>query len=233
MENVPLQSIDEVDDIASLDAWNVMRSLGISEKGVLKAIEKFGRDNARTPFQWSAAPSAGFTTGTPWLRVNPDYPRINLEKQLADPGSVFNHYKKMTALRKDPRYRSALVYGSFEPCLEDEQNVIAYLRRSFSANTGAAGNNSEVSGAITGTARTDTAPPEPQTILVISNYQNAPRTLPLPAPVKRVLLDNINGSAGGEGFSAYSPEAGSSGSTSGTGPAIHLQGYQTLVLELE
>ena len=233
MENVPLQSIDEVDDIASLDAWNVMLSLGISEKDVLKAIEKFGRDNARTPFQWSAAPSAGFTTGTPWLRVNPDYPRINLEKQLADPGSVFNHYKKMTALRKDPRYRSALVYGSFEPYLEDEHNVIAYLRRSFSANTGAAGNNSEVSGAITGTARTDTAPPEPQTILVISNYQNAPRTLPLPAPIKRVLLDNINDNLDGEGLSTYSPEADSSDTTSGTGPAIHLQGYQTLVLELE
>jgi len=190
MENLPLHSIDEVDDVSSIDAWNVMRELGVSEADALRAIERNGRDNARTPFQWSAAENAGFTTGSPWLRVNPDYSQINLDRQQPDPDSVYNHYKKMIALRKDPQYRDPLVRGSFEPWLEDEHNVIAYLRRS------------EV--------------PTGQTILVISNYQLQPRVLPLPAPARRVLLNNCTKPVIQPGKRQVS-----------------LGGYQTLVLELD
>ena len=161
MENVPLSSIDDVDDIASLDAWNVMLALGLSKEDALKAIGKTGRDNARTPFQWSGGPNAGFTTGTPWLRVNPNFEQINLEQQQEDPASVFHHYQKMIALRKDPRFQETLVYGSFEPWLPEEHKVIAYLRKT-----------------------------KTQTILVLSNYQMQARTLPLPAPMRRLLLDN-------------------------------------------
>ena len=190
MENLPLHSIDEVDDVSSIDAWNVMRELGVSEADALRAIERNGRDNARTPFQWSAAENAGFTTGSPWLRVNPDYSQINLDRQQPDPDSVYNHYKKLIALRKDPQYRDPLVRGSFEPWLEDEHNVIAYLRRS------------EV--------------PTSQTILVISNYQLQPRVLPLPAPARRVLLNNCTKPVIQPGKRQVS-----------------LGGYQTLVLELD
>ena len=161
MENYPFQSMEEVDDIASLDAWKVMRRQGVSEEEALRAIGCNGRDNARTPFQWSAAHAAGFTSGSPWLQVNPNYTKINLEEQAADPASVFNYYKMLTALRKNPRYRQTLLYGSFEPWLAEESGVISYLRRS----------------------------PE-QTILVISNYGKETRSLPLPAPVRKVLLDN-------------------------------------------
>ena len=186
MENYPLQSIDEVDDIASLDAWNVMLRQGVPEEEALCAIERNGRDNARTPFQWSAAASAGFTAGSPWLQVNPNYTKINLEQQAADPSSVFCYYKKLIALRKNPQYCQTLIYGSFEPCLEDRSRVISYLRRSSG-----------------------------QTILVLSNYGKETRTLPLPAPVKKILLDNCEGN-----------------DLSVTNSAVTLSGYRTLVLEL-
>ena len=197
MENVPLHSIDEVDDISSLDAWNVMRELGISEADALRAVERNGRDNARTPFQWSAGHAAGFTTGTPWLRVNPDFTKINLAQQKQDPHSVFHHYRKMIALRKDPRYKEALVYGSFIPYLEDMHNVIAYLRRT-----------------------------KEQSILILSNYQKEPRALPLPAPVRRVLLDNY---AAEEGLAGDTPVPVQTDAKPGS---IFLRGYRTLVLEL-
>ena len=230
MENVPLKSIDEVDDIASIDAWKVMRSLGVSEEDALRAIERNGRDNARTPFQWSASPAAGFTTGTPWLRVSPDYTEINLEQQAEDPASVYHHYKKLISLRKDPKYTECLVYGTFLPYLADVRNVIAYFRET-----------------------------REQTILVISNYQKEARALPLPAPVKRVLLDNCAGSgahtdsalaqpasAFPAAISTVSPTAISTVSpaaistvspaaistASPAAPRLSLSGYQTLVLEL-
>jgi oligo-1,6-glucosidase len=161
MENYPLQSIDEVDDIASLDAWKVMRRQGVSEQDALRAIERNGRDNARTPFQWSAAHAAGFTTGRPWLQVNPNFTKINLEQQVKDPASLFRFYRDLIALRKNPQYSETLLYGSFEPYLADESCILSYLRRSSG-----------------------------QTILVLSNYGKETRTLPLPAKAKKILLDN-------------------------------------------
>ena len=186
MENYPLHSIDEVDDIASLDAWNVMRSQGVSEEDALRAIERNGRDNARTPFQWSAAHAAGFTAGTPWLQVNPNFTEINLEQQITDPASVFHYYKKLIALRKNPQYCQTLIYGSFEPWLADQSRVISYLRCSSG-----------------------------QTILVLSNYEKETRTLPLPAPAKKVLLDNCAGN-----------------DLPINDRKVTLSGYRTLVLEL-
>ena len=186
MENYPLHSIDEVDDIASLDAWNVMRSQGVSEEDALRAIERNGRDNARTPFQWSAAPAAGFTTGRPWLQVNPNFTKINLEQQAADPASVFCYYKKLIALRKNPQYCETLLYGTFEPWLADRSCVISYLRR------------------LKG-----------QTILVLSNYGKETRVLPLPAQIKKILLDNCAGN-----------------DLPINDCKVTLSGYRTLVLEL-
>ncbi|MBQ6388717.1 MAG: alpha-glucosidase [Mogibacterium sp.] len=161
MENVPLHSIDEVDDISSLDNYQVALRSGVSPDEALKAVERFGRDNARTPFQWTGGENAGFTSGKPWLRVNPNYKEINLESQKSDPDSVYNYYRKLAALRKDPRYKETLVWGDLIPYMEDVHNVMAYFRKS-----------------------------ESQTILVIANYQKEARELALPDPVPQVLLTN-------------------------------------------
>ena len=161
MENMPLHSIEEVDDISSLDNYQVAIRAGVSPEKALRAVEKFGRDNARTPFQWTGGENAGFTTGTPWLRVNPNYKEINLEAQAADPDSVYQYYKKLTSLRRDPLYKETLVWGELIPCLQDLHHVMAYFRKS-----------------------------EGQTILVIANYQKEGRDLPLPGTPGRLLLTN-------------------------------------------
>ena len=105
MENISFDSIDEVDDISTLDGYKVARAAGLSEKEALRAVEKSSRDNARTPFQWDGSENAGFTTGKPWLRVNPNYTEINLADQRNDPDSVFNFYRQLTRLRKNPDYQ--------------------------------------------------------------------------------------------------------------------------------
>ena len=161
MENISVSSIEEVDDISSIDSYKVSLAAGLTEAEALRLIEKNGRDNARTPYQWSSAPGAGFTTGTPWLRVNPNYKTINLEDEKKDPGSVYHYYKKLIALRKDPAWKETLVYGELVPWLADTHNVMAYTRESVEGK-----------------------------ILVIANYQTGPRRLPLPAPAERVLLNN-------------------------------------------
>ncbi len=162
MENVKISSIDEVDDISSIDSYRVATAAGVPEAEALRAIEKYGRDNARTPFQWDDGKNAGFTTGTPWLRVNPNYTQINLRAQRGVAGSVYEYYRKLTALRKDPAYRDTIVYGALEPYLADRHNVMAYFRRG-----------------------------EGQTLLVLCNYQKEPQTLPLPGKVKRTVLNNL------------------------------------------
>ena len=105
MENVPFSSIDEVDDISTLDEYQVALNAGLSPEDALAAVSRFSRDNARTPMQWSGKENAGFTAGTPWLKVNPNYTSINAADQLDDPDSVRSFYKKLIALRKDPEYK--------------------------------------------------------------------------------------------------------------------------------
>ena len=119
MENISFDSIDEVDDISTLDGYKVARAAGLSDKEALRAVEKSSRDNARTPFQWDGSENAGFTTGKPWLRVNPNYTEINLADQRNDPDSVFNFYRQLTRLRKNPDYQETFTYGELVPYLED------------------------------------------------------------------------------------------------------------------
>ena len=184
MENLKVTSIDEVDDISSIDAYQVALNAGWAPKDALHLIEKYGRDNARTPFQWNDKENAGFTAGTPWLRVNPNYKTINLEAEKADPDSVFHHYKKLSALRKSEEYKDALVYGDLIPYLPEQKNLIAYFRKG-----------------------------ETHTMLILSNFQNAQRMVPLPSPVKQVVCNNLSDAA------IQNDE-------------IMLGGYQSVVLEL-
>lgn len=160
MENVPFSSIEEVDDISSLDEYQVALDAGVAPEDALKAVARFSRDNARTPMQWSDATHAGFTTGTPWLRVNPNYTSINAAAQMDDPDSVFHFYQKLIRLRKDPAYKETIVYGTLEPAFREQHNLMAYYRKGD------------------------------KTLLVIGNFQNEEQTVMLPSPYKKVLLNN-------------------------------------------
>lgn len=164
MENVPFSSIDEIDDISTLDEYQVALNAGLSPADALHAVAKFSRDNARTPMQWSDEANAGFTTGKPWLKVNPNYTSINAADQLEDPDSVRSFYKELIALRKDPDYKETVVYGELKPYLEEQHNLMAYYRKGE------------------------------QTLLVIGNYQMEEQTVELPSEYhseyKKILLNN-------------------------------------------
>lgn len=92
---------------------------------VMHSIHAKGRDNARTPMQWDASANAGFTTGTPWLKLNPNYPDINAAQAVADPDSVFHHYQRLIALR---RTHPVLVHGRYELLLPEHRQIYAYTR---------------------------------------------------------------------------------------------------------
>lgn len=160
MENIPFKSIDEVDDISTLDEYKVALDAGLTPEAALKAVARRSRDNARTPMQWTGEEYAGFTAGTPWLRVNSNYTAINVEKETIDPNSVLNFYKKLIALRKDPEYKETVVYGALEPFMEDRHNLMAYYRKGD------------------------------KTLLVVGNYQWDEQEITLPSECKKVLINN-------------------------------------------
>lgn len=160
MENVEFHSIDEVDDISTLDEYKVALEAGLDEKKALQAVARLSRDNARTPMQWNDSENAGFTTGEPWLRVNPNYRKINVQSQLEDKDSVHEFYKKLIALRKSPEYKETIVYGTLEPVWKECHNIMAYYRKGE------------------------------KTLLVIGNYQKEEQEVVLPEIYKKILLNN-------------------------------------------
>lgn len=110
--------------------------------------------------QWSDEANAGFTTGTPWLKVNQNYTSINAASQMDDPDSVRSFYKKLIALRKDPEYKETIVYGDLEPLWETRRNLMAYCRQGD------------------------------KLLFVIGNYRKYDQSVTLPYPYKKVLLNN-------------------------------------------
>ena len=129
MENMPFDSIDEVDDINTLDEYQVALSAGLSSKQALQEVLKYSRDNSRTPMQWNDKEQAGFTSGTPWLRINPNYTRINVEDQLKEENSLFHFYQKLIQLRKHSEYQEAIVYGEFVPLEDCADEVMGFVRK--------------------------------------------------------------------------------------------------------
>src|SRR5699024_10712725 len=125
MTNVQFDSIDDYNDVAIKNTYQEEREAGKSHQEVMKIIWKNGRDNTRTPNQWNTEENAGFTTGTPWLKVNPNYKQINVEEELANPDSILNYYKRLIHLRQNS---DALIYGSYELILEEHDQVFAYKR---------------------------------------------------------------------------------------------------------
>ena len=125
MTNAPYPLAD-YRDIESRNAYEEMRAAGKTDAEAMQALHRMARDNARTPMQWTAGENAGFTTGTPWMRVNPNHTAINAEAELADPDSVFATYRALIALRKS---HPVVVEGDFTLLCPDDKQVFAYLRR--------------------------------------------------------------------------------------------------------
>ena len=163
MENQVFESIEDFDDIATINGYHVAKEAGLSEEEALAVIANYSRDNARTPMQWSAEPGLGFSDGLAWLiSPKPDY-SINVEDQEKDPDSILNYYRQLTALYRHPLYGNTIRFGDMIPAYRDRENIIAFERR--------------------GDKR----------LLVISNFQNRQATLELPAPIKTLVLNNTAG----------------------------------------
>ncbi|RSK26643.1 alpha-glucosidase [Bacillus sp. HMF5848] len=126
MTNVQFGSIEEYRDVETHNLWkDLVVNKGADPEKIMGAIYYRGRDNARTPMQWNDSENAGFTTGTPWIQVNPNYSEINAEKAVKDENSIYNYYKALIKLRKQ---EPAIVHGSYELLLEDDEQIYAYTR---------------------------------------------------------------------------------------------------------
>ena len=184
MENRTDWTLGEFDDINTLDQYEVALRAGLTPEQALRAVSLYSRDNARTPFQWDASPGAGFTTGTPWLPLNPNYRELNLAAQRGREGSVYEFYRSLIALRKSGEYGETLVYGETVPWLAEQHNLMAYLRRGE------------------------------KTVLVAGNFQGEPQDMRLPAPLKKLLLNNLE-------------------TLDADGETLHLAPWQLIVAEVE
>ena len=163
MENQVFESVEDFDDIATINGYHVAKEAGLSEEEALAVIAKYSRDNARTPMQWSREPGLGFSDESAWLiSPKPDV-AINVEDQEKDPNSILNYYRQLTALYRHPLYGNTIRFGDMIPAYRDRENIIAFERR--------------------GDKR----------LLVISNFQNREATLELPTPIKTVVLNNTAG----------------------------------------
>lgn len=126
MTNYPIKDISEAQDIETVNMYHERLAQGYAKEDIIASINAKGRDNARTPMQWDATPNAGFTSGQPWLHVNPNYAEINVEANLADPDSVFHCYRKLIELRKN---NPIVVWGEFELVEDVPEEVFMYFRR--------------------------------------------------------------------------------------------------------
>ncbi|MNC35713.1 Oligo-1,6-glucosidase [compost metagenome] len=126
MTNVKFPLLEDYKDIEILNMYREkVTEGGADHETILQAIHIKGRDNARTPMQWDATDNAGFTEGTPWLKVNPRYTEINVEQALADSDSVFYYYQKLIALRKK---HLIMTYGDYQLLLPENEDIYAYTR---------------------------------------------------------------------------------------------------------
>jgi len=126
MTNTVFNSVDDFRDLESVNAYRELVESGLYTDGdMLPKIAHKSRDNARTPMQWDASENAGFTTGTPWIAVNPNYKKINVADQLKREDSVFHYYQKLIRLRKE---NEIIVYGNYELLLPEDENIFAYTR---------------------------------------------------------------------------------------------------------
>ncbi|WP_433271654.1 glycoside hydrolase family 13 protein [Actinosynnema sp. CS-041913] len=125
MTNAPFERVEDMRDVESLNYHRLAVEAGGDPEAILRGLRAMGRDNARTPVQWDAGPNAGFTTGEPWMRVNPNHSWLNAEAQYDDPRSVFNHYRRLIELRHT---YPVVALGDFHMLLGDDPHIYAYRR---------------------------------------------------------------------------------------------------------
>jgi len=126
MTNTVFNSVDDFRDLESVNAYRELVESGLyTDEDMFPKIAHKSRDNARTPMQWDASENAGFTTGTPWIALNPNYKKINVADQLKREDSVFHYYQKLIRLRKE---NEIIVYGNYELLLPEDENIFAYTR---------------------------------------------------------------------------------------------------------
>jgi oligo-1,6-glucosidase len=126
MTNALFAGIEDFQDIESLNHYSTAVDAGADPARVLDGLRAMSRDNARTPMQWDSSPHAGFTTGTPWVFVNPNYREINVAAELADPDSVLHYYRRLIELRHT---EPVVALGEFTMVLPDDEQVYAFTRR--------------------------------------------------------------------------------------------------------
>ena len=126
MINTHFTSIDDYDEKYTVGKYYSMVEQGVSPEKALDELRMMSRDNARTPMQWSDEDNAGFTKGKPWLKVNPTYSYINVKKDLEDETSIIYTYKQLLDMRKK---HLVMVYGNYEPVMEEYENIVAYTRQ--------------------------------------------------------------------------------------------------------
>lgn len=161
MTNTNMTSIEDFKDVMAHTEYKEAIAQGKKAEEILKVLNRKGRDNARTPFQWEGSINAGFSKSEPWIKVNENYTEVNAKAQLYDERSVLAYYKKLVRLRRESVYCDTIVYGSFEPCYNDIDGVIAYLRKG-----------------------TDSS------IIVMSNYNSESCEVKIKENIKAVILSN-------------------------------------------
>ena len=163
MTNCKRNDISEYDDISTIDQYQEALRAGLSEEEALKCCYENSRDNARTPMQWSDGKNGGFTDGTPWLAMNPNYMEINVAAQEHKADSVLAYYRKLIALRKAKEYKDTFTYGIFKPKYENAEDIFAFERVN------------EESG---------------QKLLILANFGTEEHTITLEQRIAKVLLTN-------------------------------------------
>lgn len=176
MQNCEWNNSGEWDDISTRDQYQTARKAGLSEKEALRVCADMSRDNARTPMQWSGEENAGFTSGTPWMKVNPNYSEINVKAQQENEDSVLRYYQKLIALRKSEEYKEVFTYGTFAPVYGEQESVMAFYRIS----------------------EEESQETPKKRVLVAANFGREAAELPLEYKVSKVLLSNLPENQAGE-----------------------------------
>lgn len=167
MTNCPVDSIEKYDDISTKDQYHQALSEGVTKEEALFICQQFSRDNARTPMQWSDEENAGFTTGTPWLFVNPNYKEINVKLEEQDEDSILHYYRKLIQIRKHERWNDTFTYGDFIPANVEQEGIVAYYRKD-----------------------------EKYTFFVIVNLSQKEQKVDLKEEIKQILLSNLSNAKG-------------------------------------
>ncbi len=128
MTNCRMEDISQYDDLETKNQYRLAREEGYTEEEALEICYRNSRDNARTPMQWDDSANGGFTTGTPWMRVNGNYKTINVAREEQDDSSVLSYYRKLIALRKSEEWKETFVYGTFQPAYEEEEKLFGFYR---------------------------------------------------------------------------------------------------------